>query len=108
MNTVASSTKGGDAPEYIYTVIQRPLFTEKTSRMGEASNQYGFEVRSDANKRAIKQAVERMFDVEVENVSTLNVKAEVRRTMRGYVRKQGYKKAYVRLKAGQTIDLAPN
>lgn len=91
-------------PERLYTVLLEPHFSEKVSLLGDAGNQYGFKVARDATKAEIKEAVEKLFKVTVENVSTLNVKGKVRRTMRGTSRRKDWKKAYVRVADGQEID----
>ncbi len=91
-------------PERVYTVLVEPHFTEKVSGLGDESNQYAFKVAKDATKAEIKEAVETLFSVSVEGVSTLNVKGKRKRTMRGVSRKKDWKKAYVRVAAGQDID----
>jgi large subunit ribosomal protein L23 len=90
--------------ERMYNILREPHATEKVSRVGEASNQYAFKVSVDATKAEIKSAVENIFKVTVTNVTTLNVKGKVKRTVRGHSRKKDWKKAYVRLAQGQEID----
>jgi len=90
--------------ERLYTVLVEPHFTEKVSGLGDETNQYAFKVAPDATKAEIKEAVEKLFSVSVEKVSTLNVKGKRKRTMRGMSRKKDWKKAYVRVAAGQDID----
>jgi large subunit ribosomal protein L23 len=90
--------------ERLYTVLLEPHFSEKVAIMGDRSNQYGFKVAKDATKDEIKQAVEQLFKVRVENVSTMNVKGKVKRTQRGISRSKSWKKAYVRVAEGQEID----
>jgi len=90
--------------ERLYTVLVEPHFTEKASQLGDRANQYAFKVAPDASKAEIKEAVEALFNVSVENVSTMNVKGKKKRTMRGYARKKNWKKAYVRVAAGQELD----
>ena len=90
--------------ERLYTVLLEPHFSEKVAIMGDRSNQYGFKVAKDATKDEIKQAVEQLFKVTVENVSTMNVKGKVKRTVRGLSRSKSWKKAYVRVAEGQEID----
>ena len=90
--------------ERIFIVLQEPHFTEKASIEGDKSNQYTFKVATDSTKAEIKAAVEQLFDVSVAGVSTLNVKGKIKRTQRGLSRKKNWKKAYVRLAAGQDID----
>ena len=91
-------------PERVYAVLLQPHISEKVSLLGDASNQYGFRVARDATKAEIKEAVEQLFDVTVENVSTLNVKGKLKRHTHGVSRRKNWKKAYVRVAAGQEID----
>ena len=88
----------------LYAVLLAPHISEKSSLLGEKANVYTFKVRGDASKPEIKEAVEALYGVHVVGVSTLNRKPKVRRTMRGLSRRQGFKKAYVRLQDGETID----
>ncbi len=90
--------------ERMFTVLLGPHFSEKVSLLGDASNQYGFKVARDATKAEIKAAVEALFHVTVEKVSTSNVKGKVKRTARGISRSKNWKKAYVRVAEGQEID----
>jgi large subunit ribosomal protein L23 len=85
-------------------VLLEPHFSEKVSLLGDASNQYGFKVAPDATKAEIKEAVETLFNVTVNGVSTINMKGKVRRTARGTSRRKDWKKAYVRVADGQEID----
>ena len=91
-------------PDRLYSVLREPHISEKISVVGERSNQYAFKVASDATKFEIKRAVETIFQVSVENVTTLNVKGKVKRTFRGMWRSKNWKKAYVRVADGQEID----
>jgi len=85
-------------------VIKRPIITEKTSDlMGE--NKYTFAVDRRANKLEIKEAVEKLFDVKVLNVNTMNVKPRRHRVGRYEGFKSGYKKAIVTLAEGNSIEL---
>jgi large subunit ribosomal protein L23 len=88
----------------MYTVLLEPHFSEKVAVLGDLSNQYAFKVARDASKPEIKAAVEGLFDVRVESVTTANVKGKTKRTARGVTRKKNWKKAYVRLADGQDID----
>jgi large subunit ribosomal protein L23 len=89
--------------ERIFKVILGPHLSEKTSRISEQNNQVTFKVLSDASK----QAVEKLFKVQVRDVQILNVKGKSKRTARGKLRSRSdWKKAYVRLEQGQEIDLA--
>ena len=90
--------------ERLYTVLIEPHFSEKVSIQGDHSNQYGFKVARDASKAEIKEAVETLFDVSVDKVTTLNVKGKNKRTAQGVSRKKNWKKAYVRVAEGQDLD----
>ena len=86
-------------------VIKRPLITEKTSWESEARNRYSFEVVASADKAEIKEAVETVFGVKVEKVSTQIRKGKYFRTRFGPAKTSSWKKATVQLKAGETIEL---
>lgn len=90
--------------EQLYRVILAPHISEKSTRVGEKHKQVVFSVRRDASKPAIKQAVEKMFNVQVESVTVANLKGKTKKTGRISGRRQNWKKAYVRLKAGHDID----
>jgi large subunit ribosomal protein L23 len=87
----------------VYDVIKRPLITEKGHDKREAENTLCFEVHIDANKIEIKQAVETVFKVKVSEVRTSVFVGKLRRQGRftGYA--SDWKKAYVRLAAGQKM-----
>ena len=87
----------------MYDVIKRPIITEKTNGLVEKL-QYTFEVDPSANKTEIKQAIENKWNVKVLSVNTTNTQARKRRVGKytGYT--TPYKKAYVKLKEGSTIE----
>jgi len=86
-------------------VIVRPLITEKATRLG-GENKYAFEVRSQANKIQIKEAMEKAFDVRVEAVNVMTMKGKPRRAQGGRVRHQSdWKKAVVTLAEGDKLEL---
>ncbi|MBD3387236.1 50S ribosomal protein L23 [candidate division KSB1 bacterium] len=89
-------------------VIIKPLLTEKALKLQEDENKYGFVVIQTANKIEIKRAVEKKFDVTVDNVRTINVhgKSKQMNTRRGLTRgrRSGWKKAIVTLREGDKID----
>ncbi len=87
-------------------VIRRPLITEKATRALD-SNQYTFEVDHRAAKPDIKAAVEKMFDVKVVGVSTMNPPRKTRRIGRFSGKRAQVKKAIVRLAEGNSIQLFP-
>jgi large subunit ribosomal protein L23 len=90
----------------LYQVILAPHVSEKSTRVAEKSNQIVFRVRRDASKPVIKQAVEKMFNVQVDSVSVINVKGKDKKFGKTPGRRQDWKKAYVRLKPGQDINFA--
>ena len=90
--------------EQLMNVLLAPHVTEKTSIAMQNHNQYCFRVHRDATKPDIKAAVELMFEVKVEGVQTVNEPGKTRRFGKRRGRTQDWKKAYVSLAAGQTID----
>lgn len=89
----------------VYQIIKRPLRTEKSVADGESTNTYHFEVDLKANKIQIKEAVEKFFNVKVEDVRTLVRKGKQRRVRFKIGRTKDWKKAVITLKEGSTIDL---
>jgi large subunit ribosomal protein L23 len=85
-------------------VLLAPVVSEKSYGLAESSK-YTFKVHPDAHKTQIRQAVEQLFDVKVQNVNILQVQSKPKR--RGVTKgtRPGWKKAIVRVKAGQTIDV---
>ena len=88
----------------IYSIIKKPHVTEKTSLGTEAANTITLVVDRDSNKIQIKKAVESLFKVNVTSVRTVNVAGKVKRFGRNYGKRQNWKKAYITLKEGQTVD----
>ena len=89
--------------EKLFQVILAPHISEKSTRLADKNRQMVFEVRPDATKPVIKQAVEKMFNVQVESVTVTNVQGK-RKGGRNAGRRQDWKKAYVSLKPGQDIN----
>ena len=85
-------------------ILQEPRVTEKSTILGDKYRQFVFKVARDANKLEIKQAVELMFEVEVESVQTTTVKGKQKRYQQSTGRRSDWKKAYVKLKSGFDID----
>ncbi len=90
--------------EQLMNVLIAPHVTEKTSLAMQNHNQYTFRVRRDATKTDIAKAAELMFDVKVAGVQVVNEPGKARRFGRLTGRTQDWKKAYVSLERGQTID----
>jgi len=88
----------------VYSVITAPLITEKVTLVGESGNQVVFRVRPDANKFAIKNAVETLFKVKVTRVRTIQYLGKERRVGKHLGRRPAWKKAYVTLAEGHRID----
>ena len=90
-------------------ILIKPLITEKAEQLTEKRNQFTFIVNRDANKVEIRKAIEQMYNVNVSSVNTaiMPAKTRNRNTKAGFVRGHvsSYKKAIVRLAAGETIDL---
>ena len=88
----------------LYQVLLAPRVTEKSTRVGEDSNQYVFHVVRDASKDEVKGAVETLFDVNVESVRIVNVKGKNKSFRMRPGKRSDWKKAYVRVQEGQVID----
>ena len=88
----------------IYDVIKKPLVTEKTTLAKDAQNVVAVVVNSEANKIQIRQAAEKLFNVEVNSVRTVNVAGKVKRTGKSVGKRANWKKAYISLNVGSNID----
>ena len=88
-----------------YSVLKKPLITEKGNLMKDELNQITFEVDRKANKIEIKEAVEKIFKVHVVKVHTINLRGKSKRLGRSQGKKPNWKKAIVTLKEGDNIDL---
>ncbi|ACV59713.1 MULTISPECIES: 50S ribosomal protein L23 [Alicyclobacillus] len=85
-------------------LIKRPIITERSTELME-ENKYVFEVDRRANKVEIRKAIEKLFDVQVESVHTMNVRGKKKRVGKFVGRTPDWKKAIVKLKPGsKTID----
>ena len=90
--------------ERITKIILGPVVAEKASRVAENNNQVVLKVLPNANKLEIKRAVETLFEVKVESVSTMNVKGKTKRTGRIFGKRSDWKKAYVTLAEGADLN----
>ena len=93
------------ATERLINLLLAPHVSEKAARAGDKHNQFVFRVRLDATKPEIAKAVELMFSVEVKAVQVVNVGGKKKRFGASFGKRSDWKKAYVSLKSGQTIDL---
>ncbi len=82
-------------------IIRRPLVTEKSTLLRDSANVIAFEVDPKANKIQVKEAVEELFKVKVAEVRLFNVRGKVKRMGRFEGKRRDWRKAYVRLKAGE-------
>ncbi len=89
----------------LYRTIVRPIMTEKTSAAYQDRGEYTFEVAPDANKHAIRAAIERLFGVKVTDVQTMNCRGKSRRVGTSAGKRPNWKKAIVTLRAGDTIEI---
>jgi len=89
-------------------IIQRPIVTEKATRLQEKQNQYVFEVAPSAGKIEIKRAIEERFKVHVESVHTIKVPGKVKRLGRFSGRRPDRKKAVITLAKDEKIELFEN
>jgi large subunit ribosomal protein L23 len=88
-----------------YTIIKRPILTEKLSQRKDQANCYAFEVDIRANKLEIKRAIEEAFKVKVARVNTLTMPGKTRRLGGRQSEKQPWKKAIATLKPGERIEV---
>jgi large subunit ribosomal protein L23 len=86
-------------------IIKAPIITEKSGSLTQSNNTITLSVDVKANKTQIKQAVEKIFNVEVESVNTINQKPKKRRVGRYVGKTNKVKKAIVKLKEGSSIEL---
>ena len=85
-------------------LIRRPLITEKSTRIKDATNTICFEVNRDANKIEIRKAVEKLFGVKVTAVRVANRQGKWKRMGKFLGQRKAWKKAYVSLAAGEMIE----
>jgi len=87
------------------TVLVGPHVSEKTTAVADNHNQFVFKVRRDSTKSEIRRAVELLFEVKVTGIQVVNCRGKIKRFGRDYGQRQHWKKAYVTLAEGQSIDL---
>jgi large subunit ribosomal protein L23 len=91
--------------EKILSTLRAPHVSEKSARQQELANQYVFEVAQTATKADVKAAIEQLFNVKVEGVNLVNVKGKNKSFKFRTGRRGDWRKAYVRLADGQSIDV---
>jgi large subunit ribosomal protein L23 len=87
-----------------YEIIRKPIITEKSTLQKEGDNQLTFEVDRKANRVEIRHAVEKIFNVRVIKVRTIQMKGKVKRVGRTLGKRRDWKKAVVTLAAGENIE----
>ncbi len=90
--------------ERLMTVLKGPHVSEKSSIAAELHNQVVFKVRTDATKSEIRQAVELLFEVSVDDVQVINCRGKIKRHGANWGQRAAWKKAYVKLSEGSHID----
>ena len=85
-------------------IVKKPIITEKATLLRQG-NIYTFQVDSKANKIQIRQAIEALFEVRVDSVRTVSVPSKPRRQGMFAGKRSGWKKAYVTLQSGESIDV---
>lgn len=88
-----------------HEVIVRPLITEKSSAAFHDRGEYAFQVHPDASKPQIRQAIEELFGVKVTDIWTANYRGKEKRMGRSAGRRPSWKKAIVKLREGDTIEV---
>lgn len=94
----------GSTKKTIYSVVRKPRITEKGAIATSVNNSVVLHVHPLASKTEIRHAVEKLFDVKVKSVRTLNFMGKVKRVGAKMGRQNNWKKAYVSLEAGSSID----
>jgi large subunit ribosomal protein L23 len=89
----------------LHGILLQPLLTEKITAMRESHNTVAFLVHPDANRVQIKHAVETLLKVKVERVNVMNVLGKVKRLGRFSGKRSDWKKAFVKLKQGEKLEL---
>ena len=98
-------TKFAPVSNHDFDVIIAPIVTEKTMKLLQEENKITLKVKKDANKLEIKNSFEAIFNVHVEKINVMNVRPQAKRVGRYTGKVSGYKKAIVKLAAGEALDL---
>lgn len=97
--------KGMKRDEKLMTVLLAPVISEKTTLVGDKEHTGVFRVADWANKKDVRDAVEKLFEVKVRSVGIVKMNGKTVRTHRGIGHRASWKKAYVRLQQGYDINL---
>jgi large subunit ribosomal protein L23 len=88
-----------------YSIIRKPMLTEKCHDLKEKYNQVAFQIDRRANKVQVKEAVEKIFKVKVKRVNVMNMAGKKKRLGRNMGKRSDWRKAVVTLMPGETIDI---
>ncbi len=88
-----------------FDIIRRPCITEKAAAISSGSDKVVFEVHPDANKIEIREAIEKIFNVKVAKVRTINSMGKIKRVRLSAGRQASWKKAYITLQPGSSINV---
>lgn len=88
----------------LHEIIRKPLVTEKANLLSDTGTVVSFEVSRTANKIEIKRAIEQAFNVKVKSVNTMQMRGKVKRVGYSLGQRNNWKKAYVTLEEGHSID----
>jgi large subunit ribosomal protein L23 len=91
--------------EKIFSIIKKPIISEKSTALAEVANRYVFKVDNTATKTEIKNAVEQLFKVKVKAVNTIVMHGKNKRAGRFEYKRSNWKKAIITLVQGQKIEL---
>lgn len=86
-------------------IIYKPVISEKCTMIKDVSETYCFEVHPDATKLDVKNALQKMYNVKIDNVNVVNVKGKVKRRRFKQGKRRDWKKAYVKLKQGEKLPI---
>lgn len=86
-------------------VILRPVISEKSTALKDKGNIYCFEVHKEATKHDIKNFISKIYNVHIERINVMNVKGKIKRKRFQEGKKKDWKKAYVKLKKGEKIEI---
>ena len=89
----------------LYSIIRKPMLTEKCHDLKEKYNQVAFQIDRRANKVQVKEAVEKIFKVKVKRVNVMNMAGKKKRLGRNMGKRSDWRKAVVTLMPGETIDI---
>jgi large subunit ribosomal protein L23 len=102
----AGATDAKHNPAQFYALVRRPIVTEKSTAMQAMRNQFTFEVARSANKIEVKKAIETLFSVKVVKVNIAGVPSKTKRTFGRQGETKPWKKAFVTLREGDSIDIS--